>query len=343
MNLVFIDPFEGLSSNIALRDGSNAVKFGNVVASGDFNGIVGAGCFGTAVGDLSPICVVRQITDAEKSLSVGDITTLQASGKLVYAAAVKEVTRTSGNSNLMRITTDAGTVDLMRSFDGKLTFQGVTSAGATQSDNFFFLELVIDLTAATFAVYVADILFMNGAITFTAAAPGIKFLGQSGSKIDDIYILAGTTGPYADRLGPVRVLRAPILSAAQADFTPNGETTNVAAVNKTNLSTATFNRSPVSNGAQDRFKLDTSGLPIDRPILGIAQSLLYRKTDIGARGLKSVITAAAGASPDTIQLPDHVVNFGGAPQHIVTAVPGGGALDLTALAAMEFGYEVTAS
>lgn len=217
-----------------------------------------------------------------------------------------------------------------------------TEANVLVSNVFSYIEVEIDYATGEFSLYINNLHIINGTMTFSGEKA--IWLGCSGASLnliyfDDIYILDDTGTTHNQRLGPVRAVRVPFNATTEANFTPFGAADNITAINKDSPDTSTFNRSPAANNVGDYFKLDTSVLPSDRPIIAVQQSAMYRKTDIGERALKLV--AKEGVDRKEHPLPDRLVTFSGGPAQILETAADGSAWDLTNLAATDFGYEVT--
>lgn len=239
----------------------------------------------------------------------------------------------SNNSSSLRINPDYSLTL------GTLT----TSPGTIVDSTYAYIEVVLDIESRNFELWVNNVLAGTGTVTFTGEVyvifgsldyrTGVKY-----QFFDDIYILDDTGTTHNQRLGPVRALRVPFNSTTEANFTPFGAVDNITAINKDSPNTSTFNRSPAANNVGDYFKLDTSVLPEDRPIIAVQQSAMYRKTDIGERALKLV--AKEGADRKEHLLPERLATFSGGPAQILETAADGSAWDLTKLAATDFGYEV---
>lgn len=240
----------------------------------------------------------------------------------------------SADSNFLRVTSDGG-LSL-----GDFTSEGGVIVDATWA----YIEVVVDFSNGEFQLYVNNVLKGVGTIVFSGSKR-ITLCNPSSPTInaftsfDDIYILDDTGTTHNQRLGPVRAVRVPFNSTTEANFTPFGAADNITAINKDSPNDSTFNRSPAANNVGDYFKLDTSVLPSDRPIIAVQQSAMYRKTDIGERALKLV--AKEGVDRKEHPLPDRLVTFSGGPAQILETAVDGSAWDLTNLAATDFGYEVT--
>lgn len=217
-----------------------------------------------------------------------------------------------------------------------------TEANVLVSNVFSYIEVEIDYATGVFSLYINNLHIIDGTVTLSGEKTiwlGCSGAGGSSVYFDDIYILDDTGTTYNQRLGPVRAVRVPFNATTEANFTPFGAADNITAINKDSPNDSTFNRSPAANNVGDYFKLDTSVLPSDRPIIAVQQSAMYRKTDIGERVLKLV--AKEGTDRKEHPLPDRLVTFSGGPAQILETAADGSAWDLTNLAATDFGYEVT--
>lgn len=217
-----------------------------------------------------------------------------------------------------------------------------TEANVLVSNVFSYIEVEIDYATGEFSLYINNLHIVDGTMTFSGEkAIWLGCSGAAGSYVyfDDIYTLDDTGTTHNQRLGPVRAVRVPFNSTTESNFTPFGAADNITAINKDSPNDSTFNRSPASNNVGDYFKLDTSILPSDRPIIAVQQSAMYRKTDIGERALKLV--AKEGIDRKEHPLPDRLVTFSGGPAQILETAADGAAWDLTNLAATDFGYEAS--
>lgn len=355
MKLVYFDTFEAgdTKSFGQITSKAEALFFGITRTSSADAGTSG----GIAIyaGDLSSRAIFMPSISTSAPDFLGPVASSQVTGKIAFGMAVNKVT-VSGTGVVCHVctgpdfNTSAGFIPVTVTNDTVNFLNEQATIPGFLPNNYFYLEIVIDLDSGTFAAYVNNSLLFDGSHSIAKIFSCLAFTGGAGNsssntaiKLDDIYILAGTSGPYSDRLGPVRATRMPLLSSTVTEFTPNGTASNLQAVNKTDFSTATFNRSPASNNKQDRFLVDTSSIPDGKDVFGVQQLVFYRKTDIGDRGLKSVITDENAVNVDSLVLPQNISNFAGGTPHILETVPGGTPLDKDAVALMEFGYEVIAS
>lgn len=217
-----------------------------------------------------------------------------------------------------------------------------TEANVLVSNVFSYMEVEIDYATGEFSLYINNLHTINGTMTFSGErAIWLGCSGAGGSYVyfDDIYILDDTGTTHNQRLGPVRAVRVPFNATTEANFTPFGVADNLTAINKDSPNDSTFNRSPAANNVGDYYKLDTSVLPSDRPIIAVQQSAMYRKTDIGERTLKLV--AKEGVDRKEHLLPERLATFSGGPAQILETSADGSAWDLTNLAATDFGYEAS--
>lgn len=163
--------------------------------------------------------------------------------------------------------------------DWSLTIGSLTtSPNVLINSEFSYIEIKIDYATGVFELWINNVSAGSGFLDFGV---GDKILGfgnvfnsysssdNSFQFFDDIYVLDDTGTTHNQRLGPVRAVRVPFRSTTEANFTPFGAADNITAINKDNLITSTFNRSPASNNVGDYFNLDTSVLPTDRPIIAV--------------------------------------------------------------------------
>lgn len=207
-----------------------------------------------------------------------------------------------------------------------------------------YLEVAVDFSTGDFDLFVNNVLIGTGTMTLSSVryiyfGPIGEISGFVWHFYDDIYILDDTGTTHNQRLGPVRAVRVPFNSITESNFTPFGAADNITAINKDSPNDSTFNRSPVSNNVGDYFKLDTSVLPSDRPIIAVQQSAMYRKTDIGERALKLVVKESTDRKEHL--LPERLATFSGGPAQILETSADGSAWDITNLAATDFGYEAS--
>lgn len=220
-----------------------------------------------------------------------------------------------------------------------------TSPNTLVINGYAYIEVALNFDTGEFELFVNNLSVGSGLITFSGGVKGI-FIGPVADSVsgfhyyDDIYLLDDTGTTHNQRLGPVRAVRVPFSTTTEANFTPFGAADNITAINKDTLNTSSFNRSPATNDVGDYFKLDTSVLPTDRPIIAVQQTPFYRKTDIGERSLK--VVAKDGVNRKEMPLPDRLATFAGGGSQIIETAVDGTAWDLTKLANTDFGYEVTA-
>lgn len=250
-----------------------------------------------------------------------------------------------GKSPFMSMTTD-GSGDIFSEANGAITIAGSTSReGLLVSNVYSYIEISVNKITGEFDLFVNNVLELSGSFPIgsnysISIGRGMSAYSRDYQYFDDIYILDDTGTTHNSRLGPVRAVRVPFNTTSEANFTPFGAADNISAINKDTLNTSSFNRSPAANDVGDYFKLDTSVLPTDRPIIAVQQTPFYRKTDIGERSLK--VVAKDGVSRKEMPLPDRLATFSGGGSQILETAVDGTAWDLTKLANTDFGYEVTA-
>lgn len=262
--------------------------------------------------------------------------------KIVVGFAFR-LERLTPNGSYMATFSDNSSSRLVLNSDWSISVGNArTEANVLVSNVFSYMEVEIDYATGEFSLYINNLHIINGTMTFSGEkAIWLGCSGAGGSYVyfDDIYILDDTGTTHNQRLGPVRALRVPFNSTTEANFTPFGAADNITAINKDSPNDSTFNRSPANNNVGDYFKLDTSVLPSDRPIIAVQQSAMYRKTDIGERALKLV--AKEGTDRKEHLLPERLATFSGGPAQILETSADGSDWDLTNLAATDFGYEAS--
>lgn len=340
MELLVLDPTEALGNSVRLPDLNFLPDvFGNDGTS--FNSII------TVAGTISPRAL-RLAQNTLYWLRMGPSSS-QNSGKAVWGTAFSCVFNASTPATIIAAPLgSSGYTHLTLNNTGTLSFLGESTVSPLAQNVWGFFELTVDLDNGLWEVHFNNSLVLSGSHAFSSLRNEFYFRNETNrtssdySYFDDFYHLGGTSGPFTDRLGPVRAVRAPLLSTAEANFAPTGAATNLSAVNKTSLAEGSYNRSPASNDVSDRFRIDTSVIPEGKDILCVSHRLYYRKSDIGPRNLDAIITGPSGSNKVSQSLPDRLVEFSGHDPMILTEAPGGGVLDIDALEDMEFGYEVKA-
>lgn len=347
MALLYIDEFENGAVGVNLNAGPNASLFQVrvIIGQGEFVRIVNGTLSdkqvvirsrGGAAHQQNGFVLLEGVHTDEK-ITVGFA--LSVSSNINNTPSGISV----GNTKPLSFSNRVSSILVINS-DGSCTIGDLTSAPGLFLDSVYsYVEVTVDYGTGSFDLWVNNVHQGSGSMSFSGEKK-VQFgaTGVTSSNLyefyDDIYILddAGTT--HNQRLGPVRALRVPFNSTTETNFTPFGAADNITAINKDSPNTSTFNRSPAANNVGDYFKLDTSVLPEDRPIIAVQQSAMYRKTDIGERALKLV--AKEGVDRKEHPLPDRPITFSGGPAQILETAADGSAWDLTNLASTDFGYEV---
>lgn len=239
---------------------------------------------------------------------------------------------------------------------GRLQLSGIQAAENFPINSFVFLELELDPVAGTASVYVNDLPVGNlqnvpiagltsiarvgfclGKTAFTYTGSGD--VARSIYSIDNLYILDDTGPTFNQRLGPISFKRLPLLAQQAVAFTPVNAGDNISAVNKTDLSELSFNRSPGSNDVGDYFTLDTSALAPDAEVLGLLTNVYAARTDLGPRNLDVVIQQNSEEARKS--LPSVSLQFAGTGGPFVFPVaPDATPWSVAKLTDTVFGYEV---
>lgn len=194
---------------------------------------------------------------------------------------------------------------------------------------------------------------LDGADVLTGNVPGMpaepvaQFYFRSASGFT-----SGATGRYqlqvdniwahdTDFQGVLSSVRLPLSTTIGTPaFVPQGgATTNLDAVNKRDLSTATYNQSTSANDVGDYFGVDTSGIT-GANVKSVCLKVNNRKAAVGERKLNASI--GDGSNTFTQLLPDSTANFSSKSNFRRDLAPDGAAWDVTKVGAAQFGYKVTA-
>lgn len=172
------------------------------------------------------------------------------------------------------------------------------AAGLSATGTEYYVEVFLDRVALTFQVYVGGLLINSGAITggvFTAA----NYLWWGGIAAGtanyargyrDFYFL-DVDSKYPSRLGPIRAKAATLTAAAGSDWTPNGASTSLAAL-QTALTSGSPSMTPNTQSPTDKqplvLSLSTTVTDSGNKIIGVQPSLSFQP----ANG--TPVTLAAG-------------------------------------------------
>lgn len=247
------------------------------------------------------------------------------------------------------ISTPSPTVDvLIVNADGSLTLNGVSSAaGLLVYQVPAYIEVVYDFTAGTAEVYVDDVLVLSTTTSLTEAS-NINYVvsaqGASSRKsntFDNMVVYDDQGDAPTARLGPCKAVSCPLSASVDSNFTPQGgAASNLAAVQKSDFSTTTYNQSTSVNDVGDTFTLDTSGIVAGSDVIGVNVCAMAKKTDSGARNL--ALVNSDGVNKISLLKAPNPTAFTGTGQAIFATAADGSAWDLTKLAAAEIGYEAKA-
>lgn len=242
------------------------------------------------------------------------------------------------------VTTDALSVTSA----GALNFNSLTSAdGVFQHGSEQYLTIELDFVAGTIAVYVGDsgTPALSGPMTLTSLSYiTFGFLRGTGPNLveltcDHIYVLDDAPGGPTERLGIVEVKRLPLVASVESNFTPQGgAASNLAAVNKTTLTTTTYNQSGHANGVGDTFTVDTTLIADAVEVYGIGLNTLAQKDNSGDRN-QALIAKNGGDKLATIR---PLATSWIAEQAVFTTNPDGSSLTVAGVGAAAFGYEARA-
>jgi hypothetical protein len=229
----------------------------------------------------------------------------------------------------------------------KLGSGTATAAGTIAPLTYYYMELVINRTSGAAELFINDVSACTGTLTLAGSNitnVGFALTNAARMWIDDFYCLDTDGTSFNARLGPISVAYAPLLANTHADFSVNGgAASNLAAVNKRDLTTVTSVTSPTTNNKNDMYTLDTTALATKfagKSILGVLEILNCRNTALGTRHL----TVAANDGSHTKQAFSFIPpsSYGPSPQSVWPLAMDGAAWDWTKLAATNFGYEVQA-
>ena len=241
--------------------------------------------------------------------------------------------------------------------DGKISVgSSVSAAGVLNGSTYRHVEAVFDTSDGSVDVYVDDVLVVSGTLSFTSVdtigvLAGGGWDGASGGPggganwytldIDNLIILDDTGSSFNTRLGPRSVQRIPLSAESSVTFSAVGAVDNITAVNKQNLDTDSYVRSPQADNQADLYTVDSSVIDDTKDIDAVILAPYFRKTDIGARDLAGVATDGSTTLSQTFT--DADTDFKGSSTPLVMPLaPDGGAWTKTKIGDCEFGYKVLA-
>lgn len=186
-----------------------------------------------------------------------------------------------------------------------------TSAFALALNQWYYIEVKVTIHSTAGAVEVrvngSPVLTVVGVDTQQFAnsfANQIDFSsGNTGTRIDDIYICDASGTQNTDFLGEVKVERlVPTGDSGLQGWTPSDGTSHFALVDETpDNADADYLESANVPGNQDLF--DYANLAsLDSGIRGVQVNTLARVTDAGSIGIKTLATSGAAESEDVAQV-----------------------------------------
>lgn len=229
--------------------------------------------------------------------------------------------------------------------DGSLTINGESSAaGIFQFDVQTHIQVECDIPGQVINIYANDELVVTAATTLTEITSVNYCIAKTVQTtatthqvfIDDMAINDDSGTKNNTRLGPVKSVNVPPSSSVLSMFTPVGAANNLAAINKTSLSTTTYNQSSLVNGEEDSYMMNVTGLDPAHDILGVQVCTYHRKTDMTPRNLE--VRISDGTNNLDYTADPHTDTYGGSIQHIEESAPDGTDWDTTKLGACTMSY-----
>lgn len=156
-----------------------------------------------------------------------------------------------------------------------------------------FIEMVITLATDTVSVYVNGTLAVTGTLSLANTITAFAFIcsthGRTTSnnnvlRLDNIYVLDNVGATFNARLGPIGVTRLPLDTEVATTWTPSNAVSNIVAVNKNDLSEASWVTSPATANQADTFTVDP-GLVSMEGNVWLYQSPYFRNVVPGERDL----------------------------------------------------------
>lgn len=231
--------------------------------------------------------------------------------KIVFGFAIKA---TGARMRVCRI--EGGVLDLdWDATTGKLKIGSTLGSAVLILNAWYFIEVVMDKTAATISIYANDELQLTVPMSTVPSNPVTITWGQTATQaaagdqtIDDLYVLDNETGTRIDRLGPCSVnTRLPTADVTtQWTIVANGATPaptthySVAGQLAPLEANKPYLQSNV-NGNTDEFR-SNAVLPNANTIYGVGLVALARKGDLDDRKLGLKLTVSGTSDEKQISL-----------------------------------------
>jgi hypothetical protein len=229
---------------------------------------------------------------------------------------------------------------------------GTTAPGALPTPstvhNYVELKVTFHPSAGTVDLRVNGVskLSLTGQNTRASAnssANQIQFGGGSPNAswhiyIDDLYLCDATGSTNNNFLGDVRVeCLFPSTEGSEIDLTPSTGTDNSANVDETSPNDDTDYNSSTNPGDRDKYGM-TDLVSTIGSVLAVAVNSMDRKDDSGTRTHSHILDSLGVESVGTAFSPTTTYSNH---QTIYESKPGGGALTITDVNAIEVGFEIT--